>query len=304
MTTEIPPDANITKLGDETRQTSMMAVKLCGTIESLHLRWSQAIVSAESQTVPPASLFEMCDSVVAGQLRNTVDEFCRVLCEVDLRLTRDLQEAHIQQLHPTPISFCGKTYTSYADAVRTIGRRLFKEGMLSLIRELDDGIYLSLPGQMEYPKCVDIYANQMAVQWLRIRRVLGENKTDTTLLAVLLKKERLQVEKLVFDSQSKTRPIGIEQLETAKPVMTRQEKTLIWLTRAMLLLQEAPGRPDCEIAKEVRVHPSTLSRSKAYQRAAGLARSASQSNAIKKGRLIRNRDTKTTDCSATTIPPH
>ena len=68
MTTEIPPDANITKLGDETRQTSLMAIKLCGAIESLHLRWGQAIVRAESQMVPPTNLFELCGSVEAGQL--------------------------------------------------------------------------------------------------------------------------------------------------------------------------------------------------------------------------------------------
>lgn len=298
MTTEIPPDANITKLGDETRQTSLMAFKLCGAIETLHALWGQAIVAAESQTVPPANLFEMDDNVVAGQLRSTVDEFYRVLCEVDRRLTRDLQEAHIQRLYPAPISFCGKTYTSYADAVRTIGLKLFEEAMLSLIRELNDGIYVLFPEIFELPGCVDMYAHHMAVQWRRIGSVLGANETDTTSLAKLLTKERLQVETLVYDSQTKTRPIGVEQLETAKPVMTRQEKKLKWLTQAMMLLQNDPGRPDCEIAKKVGVHPSTLSRDDTYRAAAERARAASQSNAIKKGRLIRDRDTKTTDVEA------
>ena len=165
--------------------------------------------------VPPTNLFELCGSVEAGQLRNTVDEFCRVLCEVDLRLTRDLQEAHIQRLYPAPISFCEKTYTSYVDAVRTIGLKLFEEAMLSLIRELDDGIYLLVPEVMKYPECVDIYADQMAVQWRRIGGVLGENKTDTALLAVLLKKEQLQVEKLVADSRVRTTPNAADS-ESAK----------------------------------------------------------------------------------------
>ena len=47
----------------------------------------------------------------------------------------------------------------------------------------------------------------------------------------------------------------------------------LWLAKAMLLKQQHPTRSDAAIAQEVGKHPSTLSRSKVYQRAAALSRS-------------------------------
>ncbi len=55
--------------------------------------------------------------------------------------------------------------------------------------------------------------------------------------------------------------------------LSRKQQTHRWLADAMLLLNENPDLPDCEIARRVGKHPSILCRSTLYQNAAKVIRS-------------------------------
>jgi hypothetical protein len=71
---------------------------------------------------------------------------------------------------------------------------------------------------------------------------------------------------------------------------------LIWLAKAMLLVQDHPDWKDAKIARLVGKDKSTLSRSEEYQRVASLARGDTHS--IPKGRVTIDPDSKTHDVEA------
>lgn len=51
-----------------------------------------------------------------------------------------------------------------------------------------------------------------------------------------------------------------------------------WLARAMMLVDEHTDWPDAKIARQVGVHPGTLSRSEYYRQAASMARGRKEEN--------------------------
>lgn len=85
----------------------------------------------------------------------------------------------------------------------------------------------------------------------------------------------------IFDAVNAIRVDQESIDEIASPIPVKTNKDIHskqrWEALAMILVQAEPGRSDASIAREIRKHKSTLSRSKLYQRAAGLARGARES---------------------------
>ena len=76
----------------------------------------------------------------------------------------------------------------------------------------------------------------------------------------------------------------------------RQQDKRVWLSHAMLLVQDRPDWSDAAIAREVGRNPSQLSRSKEYRIAAELARGGRSS--IRNGFIVKDDDTGTLDVEA------
>lgn len=293
--TERPENVRIGKLGDETEYAANVAISLCRAIEMLISLWTVAIDNANSREVRPGSVFDVCDDFEIGQLRKSVDEFCRAFMTLDLLLFQDGQREHFGLLYSAPIVFENTPYVSYAAAVRSISYQFFEDSMMSLVRDMEGGACIRQFGLKSLPASVELFADQMACQWQRTNQVLTKNRADTVLLSVWLEKERILVEKLVSNSLHKPEPNTAKPVVNGRPATNRNKKKLEWLAKAMLLIQNDPRLSNKEIAKQVGIHESQLSRNEAYNIAAELARAAAQSNAIRKGRITRNMDANTTD---------
>jgi hypothetical protein len=117
---------------------------------------------------------------------------------------------------------------------------------------------------------------------------------------VLLDSERVDADiiqiqyRLENSSEIESGGLGESDIESA--AATRQQDKRVWLSNAMLLVQEHPDWSDSAIAEKLGRHPSQLSRSKEYQIAAASVRGDKSS--IVDGFIVTDDDTGRLDVEA------